>query len=235
MFSSEPATIVVYNEEYRKGRKVYTKEHTEYLKDKDVEPLVSDNCGVYKIYFDKKRFGVADAGMNQVAVAAKDKAGNIGYGQINVEVIDISNLGKYIEMCYKGRKLVVKRNKVQDMIRRGATLGACDSGNIMTASEFTLGEPAQEELFVPELKLESYPNPTRGVTTFKISSNVSGSARMALLSTSGIELEEVFSGELEANTEVEVGYDAGQLPSGMYIVRLVTAGQVRNLKLMVEK
>ncbi|WP_305983408.1 TLD domain-containing protein [Roseivirga thermotolerans] len=235
VFSSEPATIVVYNEEYRKGRKVYTKEHTEYLKDKDVEPLVSDNCGVYKIYFDKKRFGVADAGMNQVAVAAKDKAGNIGYGQINVEVIDISNLGKYIEMCYKGRKLVVKRNKVQDMIRRGATLGACDSGNIMTASKFTLGEPAQEELFVPELKLESYPNPTRGVTTFKISSNVSGSARMALLSTSGIELEEVFSGELEANTEVEVGYDAGQLPSGMYIVRLVTAGQVRNLKLMVEK
>ena len=86
-----------------------------------------------------------------------------------------------------------------------------------------------------EVNLKVYPNPTTDMTILKISSNVSGPARVALLSTSGMEMDELFNGELEANTEIEVGYDASPLPSGVYIVRLVTAGEVRNLKLMVKK
>ena len=69
----------------------------------------------------------------------------------------------------------------------------------------------------------------------KISTNVEGPARVAILTTSGVEMEEIFEGNLAAHTEAKVEYDASALPSGMYIVRLVTAGQVRNLKLMVKK
>jgi len=34
---------------------------------------------------------------------------------------------------------------------------------------------------------------------------------------------------------VEVGYEAAGLPSGVYIVLLVTGGIVKNIKLMVKK
>ena len=246
-FDQSPITMVVYNEEYsykvkvRKGRRwkwetrTKVKERFEYLKEEDVAPMVTDNCGVKDIDFDKTKFGVVDAGINQVAVWAKDYSGNTSTGTVNVNVIDITDLGRYVDMCYKGRSFTVKQNRVQDMIRRGATLGDCGANTNMTASEFSLAEPATEELFVPELALEAYPNPSSGLTMIKISSNISGPARVALMNTSGIEMEEIFNRELEANTEVEVAYDVSAMPSGMYIIRLVTAGEVRNLKLMVKK
>jgi len=246
-FDPTPVTLVVYNEvetyqvKVRNGRKwewetrTRVEEHYEYLKEEDVAPMVTDNCGLKDIDFDKTKYGVVHAGINQVTVWARDYNGNSGTGTVNVNVIDITDLGKYVDMCYEGRSITVKQDKVQDMIRRGASLGDCNSNSNMAMSEFTLGEPAREELFVPELKLESYPNPTAGMTIIKISSNVAGPARVALMSTSGVEMEEIYNNDLEANTEVEVGYDASALPSGLYIVRLVTGGEVRNLKLMVKK
>ncbi|NVK85102.1 MAG: DUF5011 domain-containing protein [Cytophagia bacterium] len=247
-----PVTLVVYNEtstyykkeRVRDGKKwkweyvEYTKvdEKYEYLKDEDIEPLVTDNCGVYKVYFDKQKYGVEDAGINQLQVTARDYNGNMSTGMVSINVIDITGLGEYVDMCYNGETKQVKQDKVQDYLRKGAVLGSCNLN--MGASDFGLGEPAKpegEELFIPELTLESYPNPTAGMTYMKISSNISGPARLALMSTSGVEMDELYKGDLEANTEIEVGYDAAHLPSGVYIVRLVTAGQVRNLKLMVKK
>ncbi|NVJ48540.1 MAG: T9SS type A sorting domain-containing protein, partial [Cytophagia bacterium] len=247
-----PVTLVVYNEtstyykkeRVRDGKKwkweyvEYTKvdEKYEYLKDEDIEPLVTDNCGVYKVYFDKQKYGVEDAGINQLQVTARDYNGNMSTGMVSINVIDITGLGEYVDMCYNGETKQVKQDKVQDYLRKGAVLGSCNLN--MGASDFGLGEPAKpegEELFIAELTLESYPNPTAGMTYMKISSNISGPARLALMSTSGVEMDELYKGDLEANTEIEVGYDAAHLPSGVYIVRLVTAGQVRNLKLMVKK
>ncbi|MFT6872762.1 MAG: hypothetical protein ACJAVN_001774, partial [Roseivirga sp.] len=34
---------------------------------------------------------------------------------------------------------------------------------------------------------------------------------------------------------VEIGYEAGKLPSGIYIIRMVTAGEVKTIKLVVRK
>lgn len=246
-FDPTPVTLVVYNEvetyqvKVRNGRKweyetrTKVEEHYEYLKEEDVAPMVTDNCGLKDIDFSKTKYGVVDAGINQVTVSARDYSGNSSTGTVNVHVIDITDLGKYVDMCYEGRSIRVKQDKVQDMIRRGASLGDCNSGNVMSSSDYSLGEPTKQDLFIPELALEAYPNPTTGMTIIKISSNISGPARVALLSTSGVEMEEIYNNELEANTEVEVGYDASAMPSGVYIVRLVTAGEVRNLKLMVKK
>jgi hypothetical protein len=41
--------------------------------------------------------------------------------------------------------------------------------------------------------------------------------------------------DLQANEQFEVVFDGSSLPSGIYIVRMVSAGQVKNLKLMIKK
>ncbi|KYG74409.1 hypothetical protein MB14_04140 [Roseivirga ehrenbergii] len=228
-----PVMVVVYDETYGRGRRSYTKKNTEYVKDDDIEPLVSDNCEVYKIDFPRTKYSSDDAGMNQLEVTAKDKSGNVTVGMVNVEVIDITDLGKYVEMCYKGRSVRIKNSSVQDYLRKGASLGSC--GASMNTQNQSLAFGETEERFVAELNIESYPNPTTGFTTISISSNVEGPAKVGLVSTSGVEIEEIYSGELQANEKFEVGFDGSNLPSGVYIVRLVTAGQVKNLKLMINK
>jgi hypothetical protein len=230
VIQSGPVTIVVYDETSGSGKKAKTKKNTEYVKDEDIEPLVSDNCEVYKIDFPNTKYSSDDAGMNELMVTAKDKSGNVTVGAVNVEVIDITSLGKYVDMCYNGKAVKIKNSSVQDYLRKGASLGSC---NIMAmeASEFTFGEPT----FIAELSLAAYPNPTDGATMIRISSNVEGPARVGLVTTSGVEIEEIYSGELQANEQFEVAFDGSSLPSGIYIVRMVSAGQVKNLKLMIKK
>ncbi|MFT6213983.1 MAG: hypothetical protein ACJAS3_000372 [Roseivirga sp.] len=227
-----PVTIVVYDEVYGKGKKSKTKQKKEYVKEEDIEPLVSDNCEVYKIDFDKTKYSSADAGMNQLAVTAKDKSGNVTVGIVNVEVIDITSLGRYVEMCYRGKTVRIRNNKVQDYLRKGASLGSCNFTSLEKGG-FTFGEP--EVSFITALNLEAYPNPTDGVTMIRISSNIEGPARVGLVTTSGIEIEEIYSGDIQANEQFEVAFDGSSLPSGIYIVRMVSAGQVKNLKLMIKK
>jgi hypothetical protein len=170
--------------------------------------------------------------MNQLAVTAKDKSGNVTVGIVNVEVIDITSLGRYVEMCYRGKTVRIRNNKVQDYLRKGASLGSCNFTSLEKGG-FTFGEP--EVSFITALNLEAYPNPTDGVTMIRISSNIEGPARVGLVTTSGIEIEEIYSGDIQANEQFEVAFDGSSLPSGIYIVRMVSAGQVKNLKLMIKK
>jgi hypothetical protein len=230
VIQSGPVTVVVYDETSGSGKKAKTKKNTEYVKDEDIEPLVSDNCEVYKIDFPNTKYSSDDAGMNQLMVTAKDKSGNVTVGAVNVEVIDITSLGRYVDMCYNGKAVRIKNSSVQDYLRKGASLGSCNFSS-SESSEFSFGEPT----FIAELNLEAYPNPTDGATMIRISSNIEGPARVGLVTTSGIEIEEIYSGALSANEQFEVVFDGSSLPSGVYIVRMVSAGQVKNLKLMIKK
>lgn len=85
------------------------------------------------------------------------------------------------------------------------------------------------------MNLSSSPNPTASETRISFSSDVAGPARVAVMSTNGVQLAKVFDGELKAQEEVTVSYQAGNLPSGIYIIRLVTAGDVKSVKLVVRK
>ena len=174
--------------------------------------------------------------MNQVNVKAWDYSGNVAYGTINVEVIDISHLGRYVEMCYRGRTKWVKRNQVQKFIRRGASLGSCNAGPAMTAGGTNLTDAMERDVLrEPLIELGAFPNPSEGITTITFSSEVAGLAKVAVVAPNGNRMATLFDGDIEANENVKVRYNTADLPSGMYIVRLVTAGEIRNLKLMVKK
>ena len=226
VISSEPITLIVYD---RKKA---------YLTQKDVAQAVSDNCGVRYISFPRKKYYRKDAGMNTVMVNAIDHYGNRTLGAVTVNVVDISSHGKYVTLCYKGRTRRVKQKYVQNYLRYGAVLGSCSSAILSIEDEAPDEEAIAEDdipNFVPELRLNSYPNPSAGYTVFTFSSDVDGPGRLAIMNANGVQLATLFNDDLVANEEVEVGYEAGALPSGIYIVRLVTGGTIKNIKLMVKK
>ncbi len=232
-----PVTLVVYKETKRKGRRTYTNEKKEYLKDDDVEPLVNDNCDVYKVSFNKTKFGVSNVGLNQVTVTAEDKSGNTTVGSIDVNVVDITSYGSYVEMCYKGKSKRVKNKDVQKYLRKGASIGNCDGlAQVVEQPQVVLNDQTATYLLSrPTLSLTSSPNPTASFTTVTFSSEVAGQARLAVMSTNGVQMAMLFDEELEANTSVSVDYNAGSLQSGIYIIRLVSAGAVKTQKLVVRK
>lgn len=225
VISADPVTIVVYDR------------RKEYLKKYDVEPRVTDNCEVYKVYFPRTRFDRTDVGMNTVMVTATDKSGNTVTGPLNVNVIDISSYGKRVTMCYRGRTYRVSKYKVQYYLRKGASLGTCSTDITMAVGgsdlNQTIGE--REVDWEPLIELGAYPNPTRGMTTITFSSEEAGPAQMAVVNAAGVPMTTLYDGNIEAEENVKVTYNTSELPNGMYIIRLVTAGKVKNLKLMVKK
>lgn len=225
VISADPVTVVVYDR------------RKEYLKKYDVEPRVTDNCEVYKVYFPRTRFDRTDAGMNTVMVTATDKSGNRVTGPLNVNVIDISSYGRRVQICYRGRTYRVSKSRVQYYLRKGASLGTCSNDITMVVGgsdlNQTIGE--REVDWEPLIELGAYPNPTRGMTTITFSSEEAGPAQMAVVSAAGVRMATLYDGNIEAEENVKVTYNTGELPNGMYIIRLVTAGKVKNLKLMVKK
>ena len=174
--------------------------------------------------------------MNTVPVKAVDRSGNVARGTINVEVIDISHIRGKVEVCFNGQTRRVAKGKVQHWLRKGATLGSCNNGPAMTAAGSNLtDELAGEPTFEPLVELVAYPNPAQNETVIKFSSELAGKASVGVISPNGVRLATLFDGDIAANENTEVRYNTSQLPNGVYIVRLVTAGEVRNLKLMVKK
>jgi len=223
VISSAPITVVV------DGKK------KAYLSKYDVEAAVTDNCKVKDVDFKRVKYERSDAGMNSVAVTATDYSGNSSTGTVMVNVVDLSSYGKYVDMCYEGNSIRVKKNKVQNYLRKGASLGSCQYTARAGSTGKTVEVMTDEVFFAPELTLSSYPNPTSGYTVISFSSQMDGAARVSILSTNGVEMDKLFDDELVAQQEVEIGYEAGKLPSGIYIIRMVTAGEVKTVKLVVRK
>jgi len=222
--SQEAITIVVYDRK------------REYLKHEDVRNKVDDNCRVRGFWYRWTRFDKRHVGMNQVEVKAWDYNGNTSTGMVNVEVIDISHLGRYVEMCYRGRSKWVRKHHVQRYIRKGAKLGSCSTDLAMNTGGSSLQEAMERNpVSEPLIELGAYPNPTNGIATITFSSEIAGPASVGVIAPNGNRMNTLFAGDIAADENVTVKYNTSELSNGMYIIRLVTAGEIRNLKLMVRK
>jgi hypothetical protein len=185
--------------------------------------------------FKRVKYNRSHAGMNSVAVTATAYSGNSSTGTMMVNVVDLSSYGNYVDMCYEGNSISVKKDKVQNYLRKGACRGSCQYTARAGSTGKTVEVMTDEVFFTPELTLSSYPNPTSGYTVISFSSQMDGAARVSILSTNGIEMDKLFNDELVAQQAVEMGYEAGKLPSGICIIRMVTAGEVKTIKLVVRK
>ncbi|WP_170827426.1 BspA family leucine-rich repeat surface protein [Roseivirga sp. 4D4] len=142
--------------------------------------------------------------------------------------------GKKVHICHNGRTLCVSVRSVWSHLRHGDSLGACESTGIMSAASSEVDNDVID--FVePNLEIKAYPNPTDGYTSISFSSNVEGPAKVSVFNSTGIPMATLFEGKLEPRRRMKLDYDTHELPSGIYIVRLVTTGGVKTLKLMVKK
>jgi|GEM_PF-5148337 len=80
----------------------------------------------------------------------------------------------------------------------------------------------------------NYPNPFNPGTEFRFALDRSGEVELMLYNIAGQEVARVFNGSLNAG-EHTVGFNAANLPSGLYIARLSAAGHTASHKVMLLK
>lgn len=225
--STEPITLVVYGRQRARASR------------REISKRVTDNCGVQRLYHQRRIFSRSNAGLNYLWVVAIDNSGNRTNGFVRVNVVDITKYGRVVPMCYKGRPIRVRDSQVKRWLSRGASIGTCSTDITMTVDGTNLNqqiaELEPEPVHEPIIELGAYPNPSQGMTNITFSSDVAGPAQMIVVSTGGVRMTTLFDGDIAADQNVKVRYNTNDLPSGMYIIRLVTAGEIRSLKLIVKK
>ena len=83
--------------------------------------------------------------------------------------------------------------------------------------------------------LEVAPNPTSGAFSVRVKSATDGAAQLDLYNLQGRKVQGLFTGSVQAGEVREVRVEAGELASGLYLVRLQTAQGVQNLRVVVQK
>lgn len=114
--------------------------------------------------------------------------------------------------------------------------GSFGSSDTLSVGSCPSSKGSQAEAMVEHnaLRLIAYPNPTNGKTTLKFASPAQTTAVIELFQLDGQKILTVFSGQVEAQVSNKVQFDASQLPSGVYIYRLVAGDQIKTGKLQVQ-
>lgn len=73
--------------------------------------------------------------------------------------------------------------------------------------------------------LEATPNPTRDGAAITFRPRHDGMATITLYSSIGVEARRLFNGEVESGEEYTVSFDRGDLPAGVYLVRMMNEGE----------
>lgn len=81
--------------------------------------------------------------------------------------------------------------------------------------------------------LESYPNPTEGVSQVEFKVARAGKAVLEVFDTSGRMVKALYSGEAEAGRTYIRSFDGGALPAGVYLYKLTTPHEYYTEKFMI--
>jgi len=106
---------------------------------------------------------------------------------------------------------------------------------ILDAEGFLGVEEGQSTLLPNQLTLSGiYPNPFNGSTTIKFALPTSGKVTLAVYDMTGREAARLVDGELTAGYHHAL-WKAEGIPTGMYLIRLETAGNIQSMKAMLFK
>ena len=119
------------------------------------------------------------------------------------------------------------------------------SGNytyVLSDVDFTGNETvcASQQIRIPEknvednLSLRIYPNPFNPRITLSIEYGVGSDAVVRIYNTNGVLLEELFNGHLEAGTH-QIVWDASNMTSAVYIVKMIAGNVTSTQKLVLMK
>jgi hypothetical protein len=116
----------------------------------------------------------------------------------------------------------VSQSDVATYFKKGAELGACD-GDAMEPIDM-------EDLY--GLTLNAYPNPFNENTTISFTVSSNNQVSLDLYNVKGDKIKTIFSGQTEINNIYTFDLVAGNIPAGVYMVRLTTPAEVKYIKLV---
>lgn len=140
--------------------------------------------------------------------------------------------GDKVLVCHNGKEICVSQNALQALIAQPNTrLGFCnqDLTEIGRIAQGTITAKA------PESTLTIYPNPFNSKTTVEFTLNQNGNYRAELLDMKGQLVKVIANEEGTAGKVYSKELSSTDLAAGMYLVRLVSASEVKYLKLLLDK
>ena len=85
------------------------------------------------------------------------------------------------------------------------------------------------------MHIEAFPNPFNPTATIEVLLDVDQQVTLGIFDLLGRQLTTLYAGHLSAHEVYVYSFDAGHLPSGMYMVRLASSKGVENKILVLEK
>lgn len=94
----------------------------------------------------------------------------------------------------------------------------------------------REELAVNALAVDVYPNPFQQITHFRIAGDESTEIELNIFNSLGVRVAELYKGQVVPGRPLELDFDGGNLPNGMYFYHLNNQnGQTQAGRLMLAK
>jgi hypothetical protein len=125
-------------------------------------------------------------------------------------------------MCLNKNTVCVSQSDVATYLKKGAKLGACNEDAMVTIN--------MEDLY--GLTLMAFPNPFNENTTISFTVPSNDQVSLDLYNVKGDKIKTIFTGQTEVNRIYTYDLIAGNIPAGVYMVRLTTSTDVKYIKLV---
>jgi hypothetical protein len=173
-------------------------------------------------------FAPTAAGMYTFTVTATNEFGCTAMSSVTIKVIDArcGNNGKLdkVLVCHKGQELCVAPGAVADHLAHGCTIGGCGA----TAN------PIAKASMEMAQRLRVYPNPAVDKATVEFAVT-NGTYVLEIYDAKGALVQILTKGKGEPNKLFSYELAIAKYAAGVYLVRLVTEGDLQTTRLVVAK
>ncbi len=175
-------------------------------------------------------FTPVSAGIYTFVVTATNEFGCTATAEVTVTVIDPrcgKNLDKLV-MCHFGEEICIEASSVAEHLAHGCRLGGCTADYVYTG---VVKRAAQLE----KTALTAYPNPVSETVTIAFTLVQDGSYTLEIYDLKGALVKVVATGKAEANKPFQHQLDASNYTSGVYLIKLLTEGEVITNRIIIQR
>ncbi|WP_187262822.1 T9SS type A sorting domain-containing protein [Pontibacter beigongshangensis] len=155
-------------------------------------------------------------------------------GSVTITVVDArcGNKNDKVLVCHNGQEICIAASAVKAHLAHGCSVGPCSN----TAAIASVSKDKKAvALEVEDESLEAYPNPFGESTQISFTLKEAGSYRLELFDAKGVLMNTLATGEGVAGATHAYQLSGSKLAKGVYVARLVTAGEVKTMKIVLNK
>ncbi|TXK52902.1 T9SS type A sorting domain-containing protein [Pontibacter qinzhouensis] len=174
------------------------------------------------------------AGVYTIQVTATTAQGCPVAGAVTITVVDArcGNKNDKVLVCHNGQEICIAASAVKAHLAHGCSVGPCGAkAAIASASNQKKAQVLQAE----DNSLVAYPNPFGESTRISFTLKEAGDYRLELFDAKGVLVNTLAAGEGMAGATHAYQLSGSKLVKGIYIARFVTAGEVKTIKIVLDK